>query len=106
MIVSSSSETNRGGFGLAANVASERRGWERIATPIMAYGIILCGAVTAIWLVVRNEPFREPMFAYSLRVFVALAAGMAVQVMPGAFRLGISERGVSRAIWTRRSRRD
>jgi len=59
--------------------------WKKWTGLVIGYSIVVAGVVTAVWLMLRNEPFREPMLAYGLRVFLTLAAGVAGGVIPGTF---------------------
>ncbi|QDT98676.1 hypothetical protein [Gimesia aquarii] len=62
-------------------------------TQYLPYIFLTAGLLLIVWLILRNEPFKEAIFAYALRVFLSVCSAYSVQVVPGFLNLEISQRG-------------
>ena len=74
----------------AANRGSGPQLWERIVTLSTAVFII----VTVIFLLVRNEPFRDPNLVVLARIILSLATALLGAVLPGFIHVDLRLRGL------------
>ena len=100
---SSYNDASPGGHAYPRGDASQPgvRGAEWVNRGIAAL-VVLTGVGLAVWVVIRNEPFKDPYSPQIIRVCLGLIAGWGVYSLPG--HLGFSYQAADQLHFERPSR--